>query len=161
MRIFIFCGALERFRPLSWGFVFNADTSAWDAALNHDCFRPLSWGFVFNRSSPSRRTNTTTTAVFVPYRGDLFLMRRKSGSFGGAERRLVFVPYRGDLFLILYPRRPILPRSVEHFAARIAICVHKTFSFRELEPNFHNTMGIGGDSAFFINILYLGFHIVK
>ena len=54
-----------------------------------------------------------------------------------------------------------MPHSVEHFAARIAICVHKTFSFRELEPNFRNTMGIGGDSAFLTSILYLGFHIVK
>ena len=102
----------------------------------------------------------TETEVFVPYRGDLFLIRRLKKPCSRTAT-FVFVPYRGDLFLILYPRRPILPRSVEHFAARIAICVHKTFSFRELEPNFHNTMGIGGDSAFFINILYLGFHIVK
>ena len=122
-----------------------------------ESFRPLSWGFVFNEMK--RDTYIRLNRVFVPYRGDLFLMRTWVEGFNAFP--IVFVPYRGDLFLILYPRRPILPRSVEHFAARIAICVHKTFSFRELEPNFHNTMGIGGDSAFFINILYLGFHIVK
>ena len=76
---------------------------------------------------------------------------------------MVFVPYSGDLFFILCPGAPILPCSVERFAAGIVVCTHKASSFRELAPIFRDSMGIGGDLAFhsFTNILKPGLHFVK
>ena len=94
--------------------------------------------------------------VFVPYSGDLFLINFVNLA-KNPDLMLVFVPYSGDLFLILYPGAPILPCSVEHFAAGIAFCTHEASSFRELAPIFRDSMGIGGDLAF--SLLYKYFKV--
>ena len=63
------------FRPLFWGFVFNAARDKADEELLQISFRPLFWGFVFNDWFDDVEDFLKALAVFVPSSGDLFLMR--------------------------------------------------------------------------------------
>ena len=61
-------------------------------------FRPLFWGFVFNAWQTALLMKGRYRKVFVPSFGDLFLIRMEGS--GREKFPPVFVPSFGDLFLI-------------------------------------------------------------